>query len=101
MSNSTMPPGSRSLAFHPRASDASLLRDSFKTLEVLAALGFAPTAVGIDIRLVARIGILPVIDTAIAHREPGHAKIGGGIVRPPMACFTDALLAFAETYGLQ
>jgi hypothetical protein len=41
----------------------------------------------------------PVIDTAIAHKEPGHAIVGAGIVRPPLACFKDALAAFGRAYA--
>jgi hypothetical protein len=65
---------------------------------LLPALGFEGTAVGIDVRKVVQTGILPVIDTAIAHREPGHPIIGAGITRPPMECFTRALKRFAERY---
>jgi hypothetical protein len=65
------------------------------------ALGFAGAPVGIDIRKVVKTGIAPIIDTAIAHREPGHPKIGGGLVRAPMECFTEALLAFGARYGLR
>jgi len=65
---------------------------------LMPALDFTGTAVGIDIRKVVQTNLVPVIDTAIAHREPGHGIIGGGIVRPPMACFTRALARFAEKY---
>ena len=51
----------------------------------MPAFGFEGAPVGIDIRKVVQTGILPTIDTAIAHREPGHPKIGGGIVRAPLA----------------
>ena len=64
----------------------------------LPVLGFSGTAVGIDIRKVVATGIEPVIDTAIAHREPGHPKIGGGLVHAPLACFRDALLEFGRRY---
>lgn len=62
----------------------------------LPALDFRGAPVGIDIRKVVDRGILPLIDTAIAHREPGHAIIGAGLTRPPMECFASALRAFAE-----
>ena len=65
----------------------------------MPAFGFEGAPVGIDIRKVVRTGTAPVIDTAIAHREPGHSKIGGGIVRAPMDCFTEALLAFGRRYS--
>jgi hypothetical protein len=65
---------------------------------LMPSLDFAGSAVGIDIRKVVQTNTLPVIDTAIAHKEPGHGIIGGGIVRPPMECFTKALKRFAEKY---
>jgi hypothetical protein len=62
------------------------------------ALGFQGAAVGIDIRKVLEKSILPVIDTAIAHREPGHPIIGAGLVRSPRECFRKALLRFSQRY---
>ena len=55
----------------------------------------APT--GIDIRKVVETGILPVINTGIAHRKPGVGQVGAGIVRAPLECFVEALEAFALT----
>ncbi len=66
---------------------------------LVPALGFAGAPVGIDIRKVVQTGILPVIDTAIAHKDPGYPNLGAGIVRPPMDCFKNALRAFATKYG--
>ncbi len=66
---------------------------------LMPALGFEGTAVGIDIRKVVQTNIVPIIDTAIAHKEPGHSVIGGGLVRPPMECFTKALKRFGEKYA--
>ena len=65
---------------------------------LMPAFDFEGTAVGIDVRKVVQTGILPVIDTAIAHKEEGHGIIGGGIVRPPRECFEKALKRFAEKY---
>lgn len=65
---------------------------------LMPALDFAGAPVGIDIRKVVQANVVPVIDTAIAHREPGHGIIGGGIVRPPLECFTKALKRFGERY---
>jgi hypothetical protein len=65
---------------------------------LMPALNFEGTAVGIDIRKVVQLNLVPVIDTAIAHKEPGHGIIGGGIVRPPLECFTKALARFSEKY---
>jgi hypothetical protein len=65
---------------------------------LMPALDFEGTAVGIDIRKVVQTGMVPVIDTAIAHKDPGHGTLGGGIVRPPLECFTKAVTRFAEKY---
>ena len=66
---------------------------------LLPALDFEGVAVGIDIRKVVQTNVLPVIDTAIAHKDPGYPIIGAGIVRPPMECFTKALRRFGEKYA--
>lgn len=59
----------------------------------MPALDFRGTPVGIDVRLVVQTGVLPQINTGIAHREPGIGQIGAGLVNPPMACFEAALVA--------
>lgn len=66
----------------------------------MPVLGFAGCSVGIDIRKVVSTGIEPLIDTAIAHRDAGHPKIGGGLVRAPMECFRKALAEFASRQGV-
>jgi hypothetical protein len=66
----------------------------------MPALDFRGTPTGIDIRKVVELGIAPRINTGIAHKNPGVGQVGAGLVRPPLAIFEQALLAFAETYGL-
>jgi hypothetical protein len=61
-------------------------------------LGGEGTATGIDIHKVIRTGVAPFVDTATAHREPGHRIIGAGLSRPPIACFQQALEAWLERY---
>jgi Protein of unknown function (DUF1116) len=61
----------------------------------LPALDFRGTPTGIDVRLVLQTGILPQINTGIAHRLPGVGQIGAGLVNPPMACFEAAGRALA------
>jgi hypothetical protein len=56
---------------------------------------------GIDVRKVVQTGVSPVINTAIVHREAGRGQVGAGVVRAPMACFEQALAAFAETLGVE
>jgi uncharacterized protein DUF1116 len=67
----------------------------------LAALGFAGTPTAIDVRRVVESGVLPVINTGIAHRRAGVGQIGAGITRAPLACFVDALRALARRVGLE
>ena len=57
----------------------------------LPALDFAGTPACIDARRVVDTGILPVINTGIAHKEPGVGQIGAGVTRAPLACFTQAV----------
>ena len=65
----------------------------------LPVFGFQGTALGIDIRRVVQTGIAPIIDTAIAHKNPGYSIIGAGLVRAPLECFRKALVAFSGKYG--
>ena len=60
--------------------------------------GFEGISIGIDIRKVVQTGTAPIIDTAIAHKEPGHSIIGAGLVRAPMDCFKKALIAFSKKF---
>ena len=62
----------------------------------IPALDFRGTPTGIDIRKVVETGMLPSINTGIAHKDPGVGQVGAGLVKPPMNCFEDALQAFVE-----
>ncbi len=66
----------------------------------IPALGFRGTPVGIDLRRVVELGITPRVNTGIAHRQAGVGQVGAGLVRPPMAIFEEALVAFAERYEI-
>ena len=67
----------------------------------IPALDFRGTPTGIDIRKVIEKGILPRVNTGIAHKQAGIGQVGAGLARPPMAIFEEALVAFAEKYGLE
>lgn len=54
---------------------------------------FQGACIGLDVRRVVETGITPVINTGIAHRLPGIGQVGAGTVRPPLACFEQALEA--------
>jgi hypothetical protein len=66
----------------------------------IPALDGAGVPVGIDIRLVVETGIVPTINTGIAHREPGVGQVGAGVVKAPIKCFEQALVALAERMGV-
>jgi hypothetical protein len=59
-------------------------------------LNFRGTPLGIDVRLVAETGILPRLNTGIAHKEPGIGMVGAGVLRAPEKCFTEAFTAVME-----
>jgi hypothetical protein len=61
----------------------------------IPALGFRGTPVGIDCREVVHTGVLPFVNTGIAHREPGVGQIGAGLVKPPMEAFAKAVRGLA------
>ncbi len=63
-------------------------------------LDFEGTPVGVDIRRVLRLGLPPVADTGIAHRNAGVGQIGAGIVEIPIEPFKQALRKYAEVYGI-
>jgi hypothetical protein len=62
----------------------------------IPALDFRGTATGIDLLKVVESGVVPVVNTGIAHQQPGIGMVGAGLVKPPLDCFRQALLAFAE-----
>lgn len=64
----------------------------------MPALDFRGTPVGVDIRKVIELGILPRINTGIAHHEAGIGQVGAGLALPPVEAFEQALMAYAETY---
>jgi NifU-like protein involved in Fe-S cluster formation len=59
-------------------------------------LDFMGISTGIDVRKVIQTGIMPVINTAIAHKEAGIGMIGAGITYPPVEAFENALLTLSE-----
>ncbi len=68
------------------------------TAFTIPALGFRGTPTGVDIRKVVELGVLPRINTGIAHREAGVGQVGAGLTHPPLSVFEDALVAYAEQY---
>lgn len=59
-------------------------------------LNFRGSPTAIDLRKVINKGILPVINTGVAHRLPGIGQIGAGILNAPSEPFIKAYLALAK-----
>jgi hypothetical protein len=66
----------------------------------IPSLGFRGTPVGIDLRKVVELGVTPRVNTGIAHKNAGVGQVGAGLVRPPLAIFEAALVAYAEQYEI-
>ena len=78
--------------------EITITRNPEWTIPSIDYLG-VPT--GIDIRLVVETGIVPMINTGIAHKKPGIGQVGAGIVKAPRACFERALRGLAESLGVE
>lgn len=64
----------------------------------IPAMDFRGTPTAIDVVKVVETGILPAINTGIAHKDPGVGMVGAGLVKPPESCFQDAFEAYVEEY---
>jgi len=51
------------------------------------------------VRKVVETGLEPEIDTGISHKQAGIGQIGAGLTVAPMACFAQAVEAFAALRG--
>lgn len=63
-------------------------------------LDFRGTPTGVDIRKVVEKQLPPRVNTGVAHKDPGVGQVGAGVVSMPMSAFEDALIAFADKYGI-
>lgn len=66
---------------------------------IMPTMNFVGTATGLDAKKIVETGILPVINTGMAHKEAGIGQVGAGIVFAPFGCFAEAMTAFAAEYG--
>ncbi len=62
----------------------------------IPVLNFRGTPLGFDVRKVMETGIMPKINTGIAHKDPGVGGIGAGILRAPEKVFKDAFDEFSK-----
>jgi len=65
----------------------------------IPSLGFRGTPLGIDVRRVMETGILPRINTGIAHRDPGIGMVGAGMLYAPKKCFEDAFIELNKSFN--
>jgi hypothetical protein len=89
-----------------RATDAAAYTRSMWEIAIsknpkwtIPALDFEGVPSGLDVRRIVDCGVQPVINTGIAHRMAGIGQIGAGVSRAPLACFEQALEAFAARLG--
>ncbi|WP_423801985.1 DUF1116 domain-containing protein [Neobacillus sp. SAB-20_R2A] len=82
------------IGFSTKMKEVTTTQNPNVTIPLLDFMGL-PT--GIDVRKVVQTGIMPVINTAIAHKEAGIGMIGAGITYPPVEAFEKAMLALSET----
>ena len=59
-------------------------------------LNFRGTPTGIDVIKVAKSGILPFIDTGVAHKKAGIGQVGAGVLSAPPEPFAKAFEFFAK-----
>lgn len=62
----------------------------------IPALDFRGTPLGIDVLKVIDKNISPIIDTGVAHKNPGVGQVGAGVVKAPMQPFIKAYQALAD-----
>jgi hypothetical protein len=63
----------------------------------IPALDFRGTPLGIDVVKVIDNNLVPIIDTGVAHKNPGVGQVGAGVVKAPVEPFINAYTALAET----
>jgi hypothetical protein len=56
----------------------------------LPTLDYRGTPVGVDARLVTKLGLTPKVNTGILHVSDGTGQVGAGVAAAPLACFTAA-----------
>ncbi|PKN71392.1 MAG: hypothetical protein CVU50_10285 [Candidatus Cloacimonetes bacterium HGW-Cloacimonetes-3] len=64
----------------------------------IPALDFRGTPLGIDVVKVIDNNLVPIIDTGVAHKNPGVGQVGAGVVKAPVEPFIKAYEALAKTF---
>lgn len=87
--------GTPALATHTTLEMYEITAGEHENLTI-PGLNFRGTPLGIDVRKVMETGILPQINTGIAHKNPGVGMVGAGILRAPEQPFKEAFAALQE-----
>jgi hypothetical protein len=87
--------GTPELAVHTTLEMYEITAGEHENLTI-PSLNFRGAPLGIDVRKVMETGILPQINTGIAHKNPGVGMVGAGMLRAPEKCFRDAFDAIKE-----
>lgn len=61
----------------------------------LPTLDYRGTPVGVDARLVTKLGLTPKVNTGILHVSDGTGQVGAGVATAPLECFTSAVQELA------
>lgn len=64
-------------------------------------LNFEGTPTGICLEKVVKSGIVPIVNTGIAHKRAGIGQIGAGITYTPMGSFKKAAATFKAKYDVK
>jgi hypothetical protein len=67
----------------------------------IPSLDFRGTPTGIDVTKVVELGILPFIDTGVAHKKPGIGQVGAGVLSAPAEPFVKAYEGLAKAMANQ
>jgi hypothetical protein len=57
----------------------------------LPTLDYRGTPVGVDARLVTKLGLTPKVNTGILHVSDGTGQVGAGVATAPIDCFSAAV----------
>lgn len=63
---------------------------------IMPNLDFEGTPLGLDLRRIVELEIVPAITTGILHDSEGLGQVGAGLARAPLACFQQALVTAAD-----
>ena len=73
------------------------ITESENNIYQIPYLNFRGTPTGIDVLKVVEKNILPVINTGVAHKNPGIGQVGAGVLSAPIEPFIKAYQEFIKS----